>query len=73
MEAIVTAKQKERQAEAERIRRETAAKHDEELQLAAEEHRALHEGNKARKVPLADLCRCHKHHQINGWFSTAIG
>lgn len=50
VEAIVSAKQKERLAELERRKLEVAAEHDRELQQAAEEHRALHEDNQQRKA-----------------------
>lgn len=50
MEAILTAKQKERAQELERKKLEVAAEHDKELRKAAEEHRALHEDKKLRKV-----------------------
>lgn len=50
VEAIVTAKQKERLKELERQKLEVAAEHDRKLQQAAEEHCALHEDNQLRKA-----------------------
>lgn len=50
MEAIVSAKQKERLKELERKKLEIAAEHDRKLQQDAEEHRALHEDNQLRKA-----------------------
>eukprot|EP00903_Cladosiphon_okamuranus_P019985 g18360.t1 len=49
VEAIVTAKQKERVKEVERKKLEIAAEHDRQLQQAEEEHWALHENNQLRK------------------------
>lgn len=50
VEAIVSAKQKERLKEVERKKLEIAAEHDRQLQQAAEEHQALHEDNQLRKA-----------------------
>lgn len=50
MEEIVTAKHKERMAEAARRKKEVEAKHDDELQREAEQQRALHEDNQLRKA-----------------------
>ncbi|CAM9895609.1 unnamed protein product [Ectocarpus sp. 4 AP-2014] len=49
IEAIVSAKQKERLKELERKKAEIAAEHDRELQQAAEEREAMHEDNQQRK------------------------
>lgn len=50
VEAIVSTKQKERLAEVEKKKVEVAAKHDGELQRAAQEHQALHEDKRQRKA-----------------------
>eukprot|EP00752_Nemacystus_decipiens_P002610 g2443.t1 len=49
VEAIVTAKQKERLKELERKKLEIAEEHDRKLKQAAQEHQALHEDNQLRK------------------------
>ena len=54
VEAIVTAKHKERLEELEGIKLQVAAEHDEKLRRAAEEHRVLHEGNQRRKARQRD-------------------
>eukprot|EP00904_Undaria_pinnatifida_P011356 jgi/Undpi1/7350/HiC_scaffold_22.g09823.m1 len=50
VEAIVTAKHKERLEELEGKKLQVAAEHDAELRRAAEEHRVLHEENQRRKI-----------------------
>lgn len=73
----MTAKHRDRLAEAERRRKELAAKHDEDLERAVGEQRALHDENKMRKVVhtslLAILRRSTTHSRGKSHFSVLRG